>query len=104
MRRLIRTATFWIALMIPAASLPIHAAEHQRPAILVLFGGDSSQLWNHDIGDGVNDAVLKQTTDSPVLYFEYVDLIRFPESAVAERLAAALREKYEGRRLDLIVT
>jgi len=104
MRRLIRTATFWIALMIPAASLPIHAAEHQRPAILVLFGGDSSQLWNRDIGDGVNDAVLKQTTDSPVLYFEYVDLIRFPESAVAERLAAALREKYEGRRLDLIVT
>ena len=87
--------------VMPAA--PLHAAD-RRPAIVVLFVDDSSQSWIRDMSDGVADAMRRQGATSPILYYEYLDSVRFGEPDSRARFRAALKDKYdEGRPLDLVV-
>lgn len=85
------------------AAAPSVAAADDRPAIVVLYVDDSSQSWIREISDGIADVAYRRAADSPVLYFEYLDAIRFSDSGATARMRAALKNKYRDRRIDLVV-
>ncbi len=85
-----------------ATSAQARAAE-RRPAILVVFVDDSSQSWVHDMTDGFSRAAFREGTNAPILYYEYLDTVRFDEPGSRARQRTILKQKYEERSLDLVV-
>jgi|SRR5579871_2918328 len=83
-------------------SLSTRAAPH-RSSILVVFVDDSSQSWVHDMSDGISRVAFRQGATAPILYYEYLDTVRFEESDRRARQRAILKEKYRDRPLDLVV-
>jgi signal transduction histidine kinase len=74
-----------------------------RPGVLVVFSDDASQSWVRDLSDGFIQATSGLGADAPALYFEFLDAVRFDPSGQPDPFRAAIRDKYRGRRLDLIV-
>jgi signal transduction histidine kinase len=78
-------------------------ADARRPAILVLFVDDSSQSWIHDLTEGISRVAFRQGSSAPILYYEYLDTVRFDDPAHRAQHRRALKEKFAGRQLDLVV-
>jgi len=74
-----------------------------NPQVLVVFSDDSSQSWIRQLTDGFYVAGAEGGANAPAWYFEYLDAVRFQDARQADHFRTALREKYRGRRLDLIV-
>ncbi len=73
------------------------------PQILVIFSDDASQGWIRDLTDAINATDPGPGGTSPAWYFEYLDAVRFQNDDLENRFGMAIREKYENRRLNLIV-
>src|SRR5262245_12103247 len=78
-------------------------AARSQPGILLLAVDDVSRPWVHMIADGFREAALK-APEQPVLFFESLDIVRFGEPEVAERLREFLRFKYRNVSIDVVVT
>jgi signal transduction histidine kinase len=93
-----------VILGVSAATICIGAlkAESEQPAILLLAVDDQTRPSVQNIVEGFKDVVLADATP-PILYFETLDAVRFPEPAHLERFRTWLRDKYRDRRIDLVV-
>ncbi len=107
MRRLLRALVFQLLLaaaIAPAAAGAQAPAALPRPAILVLFVDDSSQQWIRDMSDGIALVAQRLGAKAPVLYFEYLDTVRFDDPDQRPALRRWLQDKYEDRDISLVVT
>ena len=91
-----------LAVAVTAASVPVRANSPRR-AVLVLFVDDASQPWIRDISDGIASVAFRSGADAPILYYEYLDTIRFDDVGYQSRLRASLKQKYADRSIDLVV-
>jgi signal transduction histidine kinase len=74
----------------------------ERRAILSLVSGEPGLPWTDEITRAFVE-VVESAPESPAMYFEYIDHIRFGEPGYAEGLRDWLRFKYRNRRIDLLV-
>jgi len=85
-----------------AATAPA-APAGQRPEVLVIFGDDPSQPWIQPMSDGISRVLYGRGAESPEAYYEYLDAVRFPDSAHRDLFRDTIRMKYRGARFSLIV-
>jgi signal transduction histidine kinase len=73
-----------------------------KRAILSLLSGEPGLVWTDQMTSGFVD-VIDRAHDSPTLYFEYFDAVRFEDPLYAEHFREWLRFKYRDRRIDVVV-
>ncbi len=92
------TATRAIAAQERAPSNP-----DTRPRVVLLFSEDPTQPWTQQIAEGFAEVAMADP-HSPVLYYEFLDAIRFGD----EQHLAAMRDqfsaKYSQLKVDIVVT
>jgi signal transduction histidine kinase len=79
------------------------AQADERRAILSLVSGEPALPWTDQLTRAFVD-VVEGSEDSPTLYFEYVDSVRFETPEYAAALREWLGLKYRDRRIDLLVS
>ena len=55
------------------------------------------------MSDGIGQVAYGTGADAPVIYYEYLDAVRFGDAAQRHRVSASLREKFQDRQLDLVI-
>jgi hypothetical protein len=75
----------------------------QRSAVLVIFGDDASQPWIQPMSDGISRVLYGRGAESPEVYYEYLDAVRFPDRAYRDLFRDTIRMKYGGIRFSLVV-
>jgi len=85
-----------------AAAAPA-APAWQRREVLVIFGDDPSQPWIQPMSDGISRVLYGRGAESREAYYEYLDAVRFPDSAHRDLFRDTIRTKYRGIRFRLIV-
>ncbi len=101
----IRLFVFGIALfLILLSSLSVFGAggEAIKPRILILNSYHLGYLWSDGEACGIEDAVRRVFPEASIIV-EYMDTKRVPPEKSFESLFALYRDKYQGRRFDLIV-
>jgi signal transduction histidine kinase len=93
-----------LILGVSAATICIGAlkAESEQPAILLLTVDDPTRPAVQVITEGFQEVALASARP-PIVYFETLDAVRFPDPAHLDRFRDWLRDKYRDRRIDLIV-
>jgi signal transduction histidine kinase len=102
------TVLAWMAFPVLLRAAPERAdaekpAAFQHPQVLVLFSDDPSQTWIRDLTDGFAQASSGAGLNAPAWYFEYLDAVRFQDDHHVSEFRAAIRDKYRGRHLDLVI-
>ncbi|MFK5954420.1 MAG: ABC transporter substrate binding protein [Desulfobacterium sp.] len=75
------------------------SAEYQRVVILHSF--HKGQKWNDDLSNGIEDVLKNRNIE---LNFEYMDTIRFPDSAHSHQLIQMYKTKYKDRKADIVIS
>jgi PAS domain S-box-containing protein len=80
------------------------AGSEETKRVLLLHGGEKDTPAN-EVMDRIIRARLKEGAGRPVeIYTEYLDVSRFPDKKYQQLNSHYLREKYAGRRIDLVVS
>ena len=79
----------------------VRAQESVGKHVLLLFSHESTTYAGFD--QPMRAAIAKDLSAPVDFYTEYLDLIRFPRERHESQIVDALRVKYKGRRIDLIV-
>jgi signal transduction histidine kinase/ABC-type uncharacterized transport system substrate-binding protein len=107
MTRLPRGRTTPVALSAIVVSLCIGASAwaQSRPArtVLTIHTGAEDFPPNPVLDAAIRES-LSSTPDAPIMYFaEYLENEQFGEEHAPEALAAYIRDKYRGRRIDVVI-
>ncbi|MCA9157877.1 MAG: hypothetical protein KDA72_06090, partial [Planctomycetales bacterium] len=73
-------------------------------SVLILYSNESFLPANISLGKSLVDQMRGELHARIELYSEFLDLVRFPGDAHQVRTANMLREKYNGRHIDLVIT
>ena len=83
------------------SSAAVRARESAGRHVLLLFSHESMTYAGFD--QPLRTALVQDLSTPVDFYTEYLDLIRFPKERHEQQIVDALRVKYKGRRIDLIV-
>ena len=100
--RLTSAAALTIAFL--AWFCPNASAQSTPPKTVLTVHWSSEDFPSNPVVDGAIREVLLSASDTPVDYFaEYLESDRFPEDEASLALRDYIRQKYRGRRIDLVV-
>jgi PAS domain S-box-containing protein len=71
--------------------------------VLVLYPVSDRQPGNVLVEQGLRHAFDAPAAERVELYNEYLDLARFPDDRYQRQLAEFLRQKYDGRKIDVVI-
>ena len=72
--------------------------------VVILDSSDPSEPVAHAFGRAIRDALTQQSPREVDIYSEFLDALRFRGAAHEAELVAFLRQKYQGRHPNLVVT
>ena len=82
---------------------PMASAQSTPPKTVLTVHWSSEDFPSNPVIDGAIREVLLSASDTPVDYFaEYLESDRFPEDEASLALRDYIRQKYRGRRIDLV--
>ena len=71
--------------------------------VLILYENEGTLFAVREISQGLQEQLSRVDPTAIELYSEYLDTVRFQDSAHKDRIAAFLAAKYEGVKLDAVV-
>ena len=86
-----------------AVSSPAVAQQNTAKNVLALYSEQVETENYAALAEGLRSGLHSQNKFPVEIYSEHLDLLRFVDAPHQENLAAYLRAKYAGRRIDLIV-
>jgi PAS domain S-box-containing protein len=98
-----RLTTAALVLLSVAWFCPAASAQQRAAKTVLTIHWSSEDFPTNPIVDGAIREVLLSRPDMPVDYFaEYLESDRFPEEEASRALRDFIRQKYRGRRIDLV--
>jgi signal transduction histidine kinase len=94
-----------VALLAPVWIAPADSAQAQSVRTALAVHWSSEDYPSNPVIDGAIRRVLSSRNDAPVDYFsEYLESDRFPQEQATLAFRDYLQRKYEGRRIDVVLT
>jgi signal transduction histidine kinase len=87
----------------PIAAQPtVQSNSGKRPSVVLLFSEDPTQPWTQQIAEGFAEVAMRDL-NRPILYYEFLDAIRFGDERHLAALHDQLRDKYSHQKVDIVV-
>lgn len=91
-----------LALLSLGSPTPAAVADNTR-RVLVLYPTADGQPGNLQFDQGLRSTFRTSSAEPVELYNEYLDSARFPDEQHQRQLAHFLRQKYAGRKIDVVI-
>jgi PAS domain S-box-containing protein len=78
-------------------------AQERNKRVLLLYPYDNTLPATNLSGEAARKRLLERTGNKVEIYIDFLDLVRFPDDAHAQRTARFLAEKYARTPLDLVI-
>ena len=94
--------TFLLLLLCHLLCAATTVAAPQRKNVLLLFGENKDFLALARLERSLTSTLKAGTNGQLDIYIEYMDLWRFPDKDYKKQLSEFFRQKYYGKRMDLV--
>ncbi len=82
----------------------ITAGEPTARLIVVFYpDGNDGRPGSQEVDRAIRDTFAANSLEAVEIHSEYLDRVRFPDEAYQQHLAAFLKRKYAGRKIDLVI-
>ena len=102
-RRAYLASLIWAAVALGVAPRALTADPNEPRRVVVLYPVSDGQPGIVRFDQGLRATLKSSTRETIEIYNEYIDAARFGDEAYQRRLADFLREKYAGRRIDVVI-